>query len=103
MYWSLVGVTASRGAFDARTCSGKARLTAENGSRIGCKNYRKNFGIGRGFFGDWITVYTLGSYFLLVDYTGRLFRDRKAAISAELSELFKRLGSNAERWWSRIE
>jgi hypothetical protein len=29
--------------------------------------------------------FSLGSYLLLVDYTGRLFRDGKAAISAELS------------------
>ena len=46
---------------------------------------------------------SLGSYLLLVDYTGRLFRDGKAAISAELSGILERLGSNAERWWSRIE
>jgi hypothetical protein len=46
---------------------------------------------------------SLGSYLLLVDYTGRLFRDAKATISAELSGILERLGSNAERWWSRIE
>ena len=46
---------------------------------------------------------SLGSYLLLVDYTGRMFRDGKAAISAELSGILERLGSNAERWWSRIE
>jgi REP element-mobilizing transposase RayT len=45
----------------------------------------------------------LGSYLLLVDYTGRLFREGKAAISAELSGILERLGSNADRWWSRIE
>ena len=47
--------------------------------------------------------FSLGSYLLLVDYTGRLFREGKAAISAELSGILERLGSNAERWWSRIE
>src|SRR5271169_2850011 len=46
---------------------------------------------------------SLGSYLLLVDYTGRLFRDGKAAISAELSGILERLGSSADRWWSRIE
>jgi len=46
---------------------------------------------------------SLGSYLLLVDYTGRRFRDGKAAISAELSGILERLGSNAEGWWSRIE
>ena len=46
---------------------------------------------------------SLGSYLLLVDYTGRLFRERKAAISAEVSGILERLGSNAESWWSRLE
>ena len=46
---------------------------------------------------------SLGSYLHLVDYTGRMFRDGKATISAELSGILERLGSNAERWWSRIE
>jgi hypothetical protein len=46
---------------------------------------------------------SLGSYLLLVEYTGRLFRDGKAAISAELSGILDRLGSTSERWWSRIE
>ena len=45
----------------------------------------------------------LGSYLLLVDYTGRLFRDGKTAISSELSGILERLGSNSERWWSRLE
>ena len=35
---------------------------------------------------------SLGSYLLLVDYTGRLFRDGKAAISAELAGILERLG-----------
>ena len=47
--------------------------------------------------------FSLGSYLLLVDYTGRLFRDGKAAISAELSGIFDRLGSSAESWWARLE
>ena len=45
----------------------------------------------------------LGSYLLLVDFTGRMFRDGKTAISAELAGILERLGSNSERWWSRIE
>jgi hypothetical protein len=40
---------------------------------------------------------------MLVDYTGRLFRDGKAAISAELSGILERLGSSAERWRARLE
>jgi len=40
---------------------------------------------------------------LLVDYTGRLFREGKATISRELSGIFDRLGSSAESWWARLE
>ena len=47
--------------------------------------------------------FSLGSYFLLVDYTGRLFRDGKAAISAQLAGVFNRLEVSAERWTSRLE
>jgi hypothetical protein len=47
--------------------------------------------------------FSLGSYLLLVDYTGRLFREGEAVISAELSGIFERIGSSADRWWSRIE
>ena len=47
--------------------------------------------------------FSLGSYLLLVDYTGRLFREGKATISRELSGIFDRLGSSAESWWARLE
>ena len=47
--------------------------------------------------------FSVGSYLLLIDLTGRLFRDGKAAISAEVAGILERLGSNAESWWSRIE
>jgi hypothetical protein len=33
----------------------------------------------------------LGSYLLLVDYTGRVFREGKAATSREAAEIFERL------------
>jgi REP element-mobilizing transposase RayT len=46
---------------------------------------------------------SLGSYLRLVDYTGRLFREGKAAISAELAGILERLGSSAESWWARLE
>jgi hypothetical protein len=46
---------------------------------------------------------SLGSYLLLVDYTGRLFRDGTTPLSAELAGILERLGSDSERWWSRIE
>src|SRR5262249_43329148 len=47
--------------------------------------------------------FSLGSYLLLVDYTGRLFRDGKAAVSREVSGILERIGSSAESWWSRLE
>jgi hypothetical protein len=47
--------------------------------------------------------FPLGSYLLLVDYTGRLFREGKAAISAELAGIFDRLGSDAKSWEARLE
>jgi hypothetical protein len=47
--------------------------------------------------------FSLGSYLLLVDYTGRLFRKGKATISRELSGVFDRLGSSAESWWEQLE
>jgi hypothetical protein len=46
---------------------------------------------------------SLGNYPLLVEYTGRLFRDRKAAIAADLSGILERIGSNAASWWARLE
>jgi hypothetical protein len=46
---------------------------------------------------------SVGSYILLVDYTGRLFRQGKAAISAELAGIFDRLGCDAKSWQARIE
>jgi len=47
--------------------------------------------------------FSLGRYLLLVDYTGRLFREGKAAISAELAGIFQRLGTSADRWQARLE
>ncbi len=44
-----------------------------------------------------------GSYLLLVDYTGRLFRQGKIAISAEPAGVFDRLRANAESWQVRLE
>ena len=47
--------------------------------------------------------FSLGSYLILVDYTGRLFRDGKAVISAELTGILDRLGTSAETWRARLE
>ncbi len=47
--------------------------------------------------------FSLGSYMLLVDYTGRLFREGKAAISREVAAIFERIGTTAETWQTRLE
>ncbi len=47
--------------------------------------------------------FSLGNYVLLVEYSGRLFRDGKAAVAADLSGILERIGSSAESWWARIE
>ena len=47
--------------------------------------------------------FSLGSYLLLVDYTGRLFRRGKAALSREVAEIFERLGTAADTWQARLE
>ena len=39
----------------------------------------------------------------MVDYTGRLFREGKASISAELAGVFVRLGCSAPSWQLQIE
>ena len=39
----------------------------------------------------------------LVDYTGRLFREGKASISAEVAGIFERLGCSAQSWQIQIE
>ena len=50
-----------------------------------------------------INGFSLGSYLLLVDYTGRLFRDGKASIPAALDGIFDRLGCTADCWRTRLE
>jgi hypothetical protein len=47
--------------------------------------------------------FSLGSYVQLVDYTGRLFRQGKASISAEVVGIFERLGCSAQSWQVRLE
>ena len=47
--------------------------------------------------------FSLGNYLLLVNYTGRLFREGKAVISAEPGAILERLGSSAENWQARLQ
>jgi REP element-mobilizing transposase RayT len=44
-----------------------------------------------------LTGFTLGNYLLLVDYTGRMLREGKASINAELASILDRIGGSAER------
>jgi REP element-mobilizing transposase RayT len=50
-----------------------------------------------------LETFSLGSYLLLVDYTGRLFRSGKARMDAGLQEVFDRLGTSVEYWNDRIK
>jgi hypothetical protein len=50
-----------------------------------------------------IEGFTLGNYLLLVDYTGRFFRQGKATISREVAEILQRLDSSAKSWQARLE
>ena len=47
--------------------------------------------------------FTLGNYLMLVEYTGRLVREGKASISAELADVFQRLSISAEIWQERLK
>ena len=47
--------------------------------------------------------FSLGNYLLLVDYTGRLFREGKAALSREVAQILDRLGRSADHWQVRLE
>lgn len=46
--------------------------------------------------------FSLGSYLLLVDYTGRLCRQGKARLSREVASILERLGTGAEVGGQRI-
>jgi hypothetical protein len=50
-----------------------------------------------------IEGFPLGKYLVLVDYTGRLFREGKAMISREVPEIFERIGTTAETWQARMQ
>ena len=46
--------------------------------------------------------FTLGQYLMLVEYTGRMLREVKAAISSEVADIFSRLGCTPETWGVRM-
>ena len=82
----------------ARTADLRARFGARN--KGGDETSGHSYSLARS---GTLEGFSLGSYLLLVDYTGRLFREGKATISRELSGVFDRLGSSAESWWARLE
>ena len=47
--------------------------------------------------------FTLGNYLLLVDYTGRLFRNGKATISSGIRQIFDRLDTSIAFWCDRLK
>ena len=47
--------------------------------------------------------FSLGSYLLLVEYTGRLFRNGKARINDGVKDILDRLGTSVEYWNERIK
>ncbi|QDV56166.1 hypothetical protein [Rosistilla oblonga] len=47
--------------------------------------------------------FPLGSYLLLLDYTGRLFHEGKANMEAGVKEIFERLSSSLEAWQTRTD
>ena len=50
-----------------------------------------------------LASFSLGNYLLLVEYTGRLLRQGKASISAELADIFERLGTTVDIWQARMQ
>ena len=47
--------------------------------------------------------FSLGSYLLLVEYTGRLFRNGKARMDEGVKEIFERLDTKQEIWGDRLK
>lgn len=47
--------------------------------------------------------FTLDNYLLLLEYTGRLLRDGKATICAEVTDILTRIGSTAAAWERRMQ
>lgn len=49
-----------------------------------------------------LETFSLGSYLMLLDYTGRLVRHGKARMNATVKDVFSRLKTNSEMWHQRI-
>jgi len=47
--------------------------------------------------------FTLGNYLVLVEYTGRMFRQGKAQISDRIKQVFERLGTSVAFWTDHVK
>jgi hypothetical protein len=47
--------------------------------------------------------FTLGKYLMLIEYTGRLFRDGKSSISVEVADILSRIGSSTHAWQAQMQ
>jgi REP element-mobilizing transposase RayT len=47
--------------------------------------------------------FSLGTYFLLVDYSSRLWREGKARVGPEVAGIFERLGTSPEFWADQLK
>lgn len=50
-----------------------------------------------------IEGFSLGSYLVLVEYTGRLQREGKAAVPPEVASVFERVGTTETQWQARTQ
>jgi hypothetical protein len=50
-----------------------------------------------------LETFSLGSYLLLLDYTGRQYRSGKARMSPQEREVFARLGTDEQVWGARMK
>jgi hypothetical protein len=50
-----------------------------------------------------VEEFALGSFLRRVDYTARLCRAGKVAVSREVAAILDRLGSTAKKWQARLE
>ncbi|QDV71281.1 hypothetical protein Poly24_50160 [Rosistilla carotiformis] len=56
-----------------------------------------------GFREGMLESFPLGSYLLLLDYTGRMYRDGKANMAAGVEEIFVRLSTTHRQWQRRTD
>ena len=50
-----------------------------------------------------VETFSLGSYVLLVEFTGRLYRNGKASMSKGIKDVFERIGICGDNWVERMK